>query len=821
MYMGRVGCDVTTMAVRTAHVSTARLIRQTESSRCASTARVEPRQQSDSHRVSLHSNCCHLFGLCSRVPSYTLGMSLQISTGVGSLVALGLGMGDAATIYALGKRVGNWMMASSGDDDLLGLLDQDEMDVLQRRGIMDTVHFNKTWGKAMRILINGEPQTLYGENAENALEPFSRFTASMVCITTALDSFATHKVVQQILKRLLKELLRTTGDGEDIVASQISTRVNSWRSAGVVRGLSSTSREIRGRLVEKGLLLGGFIPAAEVIDTVDFLMWLLAGSSEDYATCSSDIAGIATVLSELGFAALGVLGLEMMNTEAPCTLRYTPLSFLHPRNRNTMKNGLERLRREQSCNVSLLRPEECFTSFPIDRETADRCCAAWKAGSAASQFVKLELAILSNPNGTGDLLYTVTGKGRSSPVMGKAWSSPNQRSGMKNANYYVERNPLKDLVEAHGLLNNDELYSAASRHLDRQSSQWLLKQTTGTTDSGEDYIFDNQMTDLSKINSFTVFQAFFMGYYYSVFLGLVDTTSLEVQSVDGAWGFRSARLLTDMRALIARLRGEEDRAREQNELGKSSFRKYPYIQRHAGLSRQTVLKILSSLLLSSPESNATERNIWKPATWCLGVVNRRALLARSLVHPCNTPSDVSCFVLLDVDVGGVPTDLHGLVRPGVAEELQIEPCTTLSGKPLEPNGPDVDFTRHIEADWDRDPETVLLCIRYKGRRVATINPAIADNRFCSAFVNPVAEPKAKTVENAVEYGFQDMLEERPISCSSDPSVRAIVQARGRPCMRYTIVGLYKDKGIKLASNCVHTALQASREADSTYKVVVA
>lgn len=178
-----------------------------------------------------------------------------------------------------------------------------------------------------------------------------------------------------------------------------------------------------------------------------------------------------------------------MNTEAPCTLRYTPLSFLHPRNRNTMKNGLERLRREQSCNMSLLRPEECFTSFPIDRDTADRCCAAWKAGSAASQFVKLELAIPSNPNGTGNLLYTVTGKG---------WSSPNQRSGMMNANYYIERNPLKDLVEAHGLLNHDELYSAASRHLDRQSSQWLLKQTTGTTDSGEDYIFDNQMTDLSK-----------------------------------------------------------------------------------------------------------------------------------------------------------------------------------------------------------------------------------------------------------------------------------------------------------------------------------
>ncbi|MCJ1248112.1 hypothetical protein MMC30_005327 [Trapelia coarctata] len=105
-------------------------------------------------------------------------------------------MGDAAAIYALGKRVGNWMMASSGDDELMGLLDQDELDILQRRGIMDNVRFNKRWGKAMRILMNGEPQTLHGDLAENALEPFSRFTASMVCITTALDSFAVQKVVQ-------------------------------------------------------------------------------------------------------------------------------------------------------------------------------------------------------------------------------------------------------------------------------------------------------------------------------------------------------------------------------------------------------------------------------------------------------------------------------------------------------------------------------------------------------------------------------------------------------------------------------------------------
>ncbi|MCJ1248113.1 hypothetical protein MMC30_005328 [Trapelia coarctata] len=332
------------------------------------------------------------------------------------------------------------------------------------------------------------------------------------------------------------------------------------------------------------------MPATEIIDTVDFLIWLLAGSSEDYTTCSSDIAGIATILSELGFTALGADGLEAVNTEAPCILRYSPLFFLYPGNGNSTKNGSERLRREQSCTVSLIRPEQCFTSFPINRDAANRCCAAWKALSAASELVKLEVAIPSTPNGCSDLLYVVTDKGRSDTTQRIRMNNVNYRMnsvnhGRNHPNYHYARNDHSwDLVEAHSLLVNDELYSAACRHLNRQHSQLLLKQTTGTADTDEGYVFDNEMTDLSKINAFTVFQAFFMGYYYGVFLQLVDITSLEVQSIDGVWGFRSARLLTDMRTFIASLR-EENSIHKSNEFTRSRPNQ-PYPQPQAGLSRE-------------------------------------------------------------------------------------------------------------------------------------------------------------------------------------------------------------------------------------------
>lgn len=119
----------------------------------------------------------------------------------------------------------------------------------------------------MRPLVNGKPQSLDGENAEKTLEPFSRFPASMICITTALDSLATSPVVRTILHRLLKELLRTTEYGEEVLVSQISSRLNSR--------LSSTSREMRGRLLGQRHILDGFMPIGEVTDVVNFLVWLL------------------------------------------------------------------------------------------------------------------------------------------------------------------------------------------------------------------------------------------------------------------------------------------------------------------------------------------------------------------------------------------------------------------------------------------------------------------------------------------------------------------------------------------------------------------
>ena len=117
-------------------------------------------------------------------------MALQVSTGYGSLLALGVGAGDIASILSLGRRVGNWWTASSGDEEFLRLLDEDELEILTRRGVIDIARFNKVWNTSITLLANGKKITAQGEQAQKVLGRLTRFTGCMVCIIVTLDAFA-------------------------------------------------------------------------------------------------------------------------------------------------------------------------------------------------------------------------------------------------------------------------------------------------------------------------------------------------------------------------------------------------------------------------------------------------------------------------------------------------------------------------------------------------------------------------------------------------------------------------------------------------------
>jgi hypothetical protein len=161
-------------------------------------------------------------------------MSIQSMLGAHSLTAAGIGIGDVVTMYSLARRVGNWLSAESGDQDLLALLEEDETSILERKGVIDIMRFKSRWGRRLRILQNGTPERIEGDNVEKLLDGSSRFTAMMTCIVVALDTFTTDSTVRTIMRILLQRLIPTSDVNEDAIVSQLSTRIRSWRSSATV-----------------------------------------------------------------------------------------------------------------------------------------------------------------------------------------------------------------------------------------------------------------------------------------------------------------------------------------------------------------------------------------------------------------------------------------------------------------------------------------------------------------------------------------------------------------------------------------------------------
>jgi hypothetical protein len=192
-----------------------------------------------------------------------------------------------------------------------------------------------------------------------------------------------------------------------------------------------------------------------------------------------------------------------------------------------------------------------LTKFPVDYLTTNRCRHAWKRGAEVSRFVKFRINVktvnTADPVGAQafqELLYEVVDTGRD--------------IGRVDSEHFA-------LASAFGYAINQELFDGLKDALDKESDEvlkWILAQTRDKEqeeeiDPGDISSMEMWITDPSKVNAFTVFQAFIMGYYYGLFLSLVDTSKLNTKSIDGAWGFRDTSFLSIMRNGLKLLRNTD------------------------------------------------------------------------------------------------------------------------------------------------------------------------------------------------------------------------------------------------------------------------
>ncbi|KAE9369889.1 hypothetical protein N431DRAFT_427969 [Stipitochalara longipes BDJ] len=706
-------------------------------------------------------------------------MSITITTGFGSLVALGVGAGDVATLVTIGRKVGNFLTAASGDQDLLKALDEDEANILKRRGVLDEVRFNQIWGERMTLLANGQATTFDGPLVQQTLGQLPRLTACMVSIIAVLDAYCEVGTVKAIFKQLLLELLRSSENGEELLASELNSRLNAWRSAACVREIHFKCRQLRRELIALQRIQDGVMPIGEARETTRFLYWLLAENSSLFTTSSSDVAGIAHCLSRVGFDILSVSGIIDEPLETPCRVHFDLNSSISFQTQNNYSlEGLGSFRQPRTV-VPISNPEEAISAFPIEPEIGNWCRQAWKSGRDCAKYVRLQVsAATRNEIYQKDVIYKISDLG----------TAPDR-----------VRSEIQELARLGTFIPNREVCVALENVFSRESQDILsfLITQVGNTPSrtiviarggpvridGSSSISNSDFNDKRKIDAFTAYQSFVMGYYYGIFLSnsVIDTSSLQLNTVDGAWSFRSVTLLKKMKAYATTAASQDY-----------------YI------SREKLLEILASLLFSY----TVNIGFAGAGQYGLGIIERRAVFANSLLSPCLTPQDIGKFKLIDVDASGIPKDMYGIIRPGYCFPFQPHFDNTTIPRRIIARGPPEDFTKHIEADWDGDAQRMTICIRYKGRRLATVNPCTADQVFIYTYVEPVDNPQEAVIEQAMECTVEDLLGGRAI-VSGNPDCRVVVvQARRAPCMRWAYCGMGSDPDcVRMASNCLITAFE--------------
>uniref|UniRef100_A0A0D2XBR4 Uncharacterized protein n=1 Tax=Fusarium oxysporum (strain Fo5176) TaxID=660025 RepID=A0A0D2XBR4_FUSOF len=209
------------------------------------------------------------------------------------------------------------------------------------------------------------------------------------------------------------------------------------------------------------------------------------------------------------------------------------------------------------------------------------------------------------------------------------------------------------------------------------------------------------------------------------------------------------------------------------------------------MSRQQILPLLARLFLGSdayhsfvddPRTGATHRSY-------MGIIGKRTLMINNLLGKCSSPTRY-------LYARAYEPSFWNLISWGLErwrKSIQHNLCEKST---------DEDVTFNIEPDWDENPDTTLICARYKGRRVTVISPLISDKYFCLSYVPPRPRDMTQTsversrLEMAVEMTISELIrEDSKLLGSGDVEIPILFQALDRPCLRYCAASIYKDSPV--------------------------
>ena len=608
-------------------------------------------------------------------------MSVSFSTNSTVLSQWGFSAGDIAAMAGAGRAVGTWVMAQARDRNLLDFMRVDVNDVNIRRGLIDRFALHERWGTKL-VLLQNDRKRVIRPPGQKAIEDLDSFTWLMALIVASLDSGVALKSLRKIMKEFLTMLFGDHEDGLDYLLHELPRHIEGWLSIATVRTITARARQEWKYLADRGFHEPGLIPDDDVGEISRLLAWIAASRERIYETSSGDAFSIAVILQ--------AIGLELISTNQGVEE--------HDENRLVIKllkapigkiptKPYWQLGERWGMRVPLQFMQECVSLWPGTAAENNERRRVFEDGMNAAKGLSL-VASQPRPGIRKDsvLLYVLRLDNKSQ-----------QAGRVDGVVHRLARGifPVTTSAIAQGL----------QPLADKLNERWSSEQFKKT----EDPLFKDTEDPLQHIGAdppmLAELQSFVMGFYYRLLIPLLDTSQLSVPQAFGSWGWYDLNLLYKI-----------SRTLEETCVGPSQFLKH-------GVMR------LLALFFGGIE----EEQLQLIDDGVVGVLGKLSLLTASLLGDIDTWEKASKFFLIDVDPSCIPCTSRGIVtstrrHEGLARMVTDSNKGTRACQLAEVDlsGGSIDFTSHIEPDWEFDIQLCRLAFRYKGRLMRHFGPLDCD-----------------------------------------------------------------------------------------------
>jgi hypothetical protein len=697
-------------------------------------------------------------------------MALTSTLGAGSLLQLGVSLGDIAVLVQGGRRLGNWLFVDKHDNDLFNSINELPISILKRRGLINSTRMEATWS-TLELLYQGQRISTANQKSRED-QHLSDFSWLMVAIAAGLGWCLVDSTSRQLLTDVFVDILNggeKSENQEQSIRAQLPTNLASWKSLasakGMDRGALNAMKKIRTNLagIEPGQ--NAAIPQLnrrELDELKRFLHWLLAEpENSEFRTFSLMVYLLAAALESVGVH-INTKGRRTYETQP--VVRYVepgvnsiqdPIWYHNSENPLNLRRTVQL--RAQQISYPYNKPETMIETVPLPRNVRNEMEVLWKLGADAAAKVKLTASALTPFTSTSDIEYAV-----------ESFDVPTSKF-----------DTTLSLLAGHALPVASQSVLIALETLTKGLSQtrleWLHRYTA------LEYLSRQTTAPSQRKENIEIFQkyaALVFGFYYQLLRPWVSFDHLESDAyLRGIWGDGSPLFL----AMCTQFSDD--------------------LSRNGKVSRSHILYLLGSMYGGRQKMYAPASS----ATGLLGILGTTSVLTMSLVRVTDIPDEIAKFIVVNLPVVDLMSDTNGELYSN--NDSGIDFFSTMdAGIEVSP--------RVCASSWSVDAKMgmlfgegesgVLMAARCEGRLAGWISPLAADVAFISScYVTPRVDEQP---QGQVIGGFEVTDEQWQASRVQIPSPAdtvsedqfLLIQSRGCPALRYAAAGFYSSAGQEVA-----------------------